>query len=65
MSVLDKLYELPIVTVKKVQDWTGFSRPSATDLIDKLVKLDILFQRDKDITYGRIFEYKEYLKIFT
>jgi len=65
LSVLDKLYELPIVTVKKVQDWTGFSRPSATDLIDKLVKLDILFQRDKDITYGRIFEYKEYLKIFT
>lgn len=64
LLVLDKLYELPIVNVRKIQEWTGFSRVGSYDLIKKLVGIGILQQRDKSIEYNRTFEYRDYLKIF-
>ena len=64
MTVLENLYKLPIVSVKKVEEWTGLSRPQANDLVKKLVELGILEQRDKDIEYGREFWYKKYLDLF-
>ena len=65
MKVLRKLFELPIVNVKKVEEWTGLSRQSANILVSKFVELGILEQRDRNTTYGRDFEYKNYLKLFT
>ncbi len=65
LMVLDKLYDLPIINVAKIQEWTGFSRASANDLVDKLVSLNILQQREKNVSYGRTFEYVEYLQVFT
>ena len=62
--VLENLYKLPIVSVKKVEEWTQLSRPQANDLVKKLVELGILEQRDKDIEYGREFWYKNYLSLF-
>ena len=62
--VLENLYKLPIVSVKKVEEWTQLSRPQANELVKKLVELGILEQRDKDIEYGREFWYKNYLKLF-
>lgn len=62
--VLENLYKLPIVSVKKVEEWTQLSRPQANDLVKKLVELGILEQRDKDIEYGREFWYKNYLNLF-
>lgn len=64
MTVLENLYKLPIVSVKKVEEWTELSRPQANDLVKKLVELAILEQRDKDIEYGREFWYKKYLDVF-
>ncbi len=64
MLVLENLYKLPIVSVRKVEEWTKLSRPQANDLVKKLVDLGILEQRDKNIEYGREFWYKNYLDIF-
>lgn len=62
--VLENLYKLPIISVKKVEEWTQLSRPQANDLVKKLVELEILEQRDKDVEYGREFWYKNYLNLF-
>ena len=64
MELLRKLYTLPIINVKKAEEWTGLSRPSANGLVKEFLRLGILEQRDKKITYGRNFEYKEYLRLF-
>ncbi len=62
--VLENLFKLPIINVKKVEEWTKLSRPQANDLVRKLVELGILEQRDKNIDYGREFWYKKYLDVF-
>ena len=62
--VLENLYKLPIVSVKKIEEWTQLSRPQANGLVKKLVELGILEQRDKNIEYGREFWYKNYLNLF-
>lgn len=64
MKVLENLYKLPIVNVRKVEEWTGLSRPQANNLVKRLVDLGILDQRDKKIEYGREFWYKKYLDLF-
>lgn len=65
MIVLENLYKLPIISVRKVEDWTGLSRTQANELVKKLVDLEILVQRDKNVKYGREFRYKNYLGLFT
>ncbi|OGZ45573.1 MAG: hypothetical protein A3C84_04820 [Candidatus Ryanbacteria bacterium RIFCSPHIGHO2_02_FULL_48_12] len=65
MVVLKNLYRLPIVNVRKIEEWAGLSRPSANALVQKLVEVGILEQRDRRTTYGRDFEYKKYLRLFT
>jgi Fic family protein len=62
--VLKNLYRLPIINVKKIEEWTNLSRPSANKLVKDFVKLGILKQRDEKTQYARQFEYKEYLRIF-
>jgi len=63
-TVLDNLYKLPIVSVRKIEDWTGLSRPQANELVKKLVDIGILEQKDKNVEYGREFWYKDYLSLF-
>ncbi len=65
LEVVRNLYELPIVNVRKIEEWTGLSRPAAGALVNELVRIGILVQRDRETTYGRDFEYKRYLKVFT
>ena len=60
----EKLYNLPIVTVKKIEEWTGLSRPQANELTKKMVELEILKQINKKIEYRRQFWYKNYLDLF-
>ena len=62
--VLEKLYNLPIVTVKKIEEWTGLSRPQANELTKKMAELGILKQIDKKIEYRRQFWYKNYIDLF-
>ncbi|MGH7203228.1 MAG: Fic family protein [Candidatus Levyibacteriota bacterium] len=65
MIVLENLYKLPIINVRKVEEWTGLSRTQANELVQKLVELNILEQRNKKIEYGREFWYRDYLRLFT
>lgn len=62
--VLENLYKQPIISVRKVEEWTGLSRPQANGLVKKLVEIGILEQKDKNIEYGREFWYKNYLGLF-
>ena len=63
--VLNELYKMPIVDVKRVRKWIGQTRATANTLVKKLVKLGILQQQNEAVAYGRIFEYKNYLRIFS
>lgn len=64
MTVLENLFKLPIVTVRNIEEWTKLSRPRANELVQKLVELEILEQKNKAVEYGREFWYKNYLNQF-
>jgi Fic family protein len=64
MILLKNLYKLPIINVKKVEEFTGLSREGANRLVKKFVELNLLVPKEKDKKYGRIFIYKEYLGLF-
>ncbi len=63
--VLQNLFKLPLVNVKRVEHWTGLSRVNANKLVDKLESIGILEQLDKSENYARVFKYKDYLDVFT
>ncbi len=63
--VLENLYKLPIITVKNIEDWTSLSTPQANELVQKLIEVGILQQRNQNIKYNREFWYKDYIKLFT
>jgi Fic family protein len=63
-KVLPKLYEQPIVDVAIIQEWTGFTRVGAQNVIDRLIKMRILSAKNKDKKYGQTYVYNEYLNIF-
>ena len=65
-KVVEKLYELPIVDVKTVRGWLGdVTRQTVNNLVEKMVKADILDQIDKEEEYARTFQFTDYLKLFT
>lgn len=63
--ILPKLYKLPIVNVAQIQEWTGFSRQGAQNVIDRFVELGILELKDESVTYGRSYIYRKYVDIFS
>lgn len=62
--LLKNLYKLPIVNVRKIQEFTGLSREAANRLVKRFAKLGLLYPKEKEKKYGRIFIYKEYLNLF-
>lgn len=64
VKVLRQLFGLPIVNVRTVAEWTGFTRAGAQRVIDRLVHLGILEQKDKTAVYGRSYIYKRYVDAF-
>ncbi len=62
--ILQKLFALPIITVPKVMEWTGFTRRGAEKSINRLVSLEILELKDENEKYGRSFVYRRYLDVF-
>ena len=64
IKILPKLFQIPIVNVAKVQEWTGFTRQGAHKVIDRFVEIGILKLKDENKRYGRSFVYKKYLDIF-
>jgi len=64
VKVLPQLYQMPIVNVAKVQEWTGFTRAGAQNLIDRFVNLKILYDHNPRKTYNKSYIYKNYIDIF-
>ena len=64
VQIMPKLYGQPIVNVSIIQQWTGYSRPGAQEVINRFVKMKILSKKNKNVTYGQSYVYKEYLNIF-
>lgn len=62
--ILKNLCSIPIVDITKVMKWTGFTRPGAQKIVNRLIDLEILYTKDKNAVYGRMYVYKNYLKIF-
>ncbi len=64
VEVLRHLYRQPIVDVNTVQKWTKLTRAGAQKVINRLIDLEILAQRDPKKTYKKSYEYRSYLKLF-
>jgi len=64
IQLLQALYRLPIVNVRKVQEVTGLSRVSSNRLVRKFVELGILIPKHRRKVYARMFIYKDYFKLF-
>lgn len=66
LEVLRNLYRQPIIDVTKIQEWTNVkTRAGAQKIINRLINLGILVQRDPQKTYGRTYEYRSYLQLFS
>lgn len=64
LVVLPKLYAQPIINVKLVTLWTGFTREGAQRIVNRLVEIGILVPKNKDKKYGQSYVYKDYIDIF-
>jgi len=65
VEVRRNLYRQPIIDVNSIQKWTKMTtRAGGQKVIDRLIKLNILVQRDPKKTYRRSYEYRSYLKLF-
>ncbi len=64
IKVLRFLFSHPIVAVKNIMEATGFTRPGAQKVIDRLIKLGILERYSEKEEYGRKYIYKKYFDAF-
>ena len=62
--VLRKLYSQPIISVRIIREWTGFSFVGAQKLIDRFIALGILEKKDENEKYDRTYIYRAYVDIF-
>lgn len=64
LTVLRNLYKLPTVGIADIVQWTGYTRPGAYKVIERLVDMEILYPtKDKD-SYGQKYTYKDYVELF-
>ncbi len=52
------------MNVKKVEESTDLSREAANRLVKRFCEEGILVQKDRNVKYGRLFVYKDYLALF-
>lgn len=64
MLVLPRLYAQPIITVRVIKEWTGFTYAGAQRVIDRFIKIGILTPKDTNKVYGQSYMYKKYIDIF-
>jgi Fic family protein len=65
MKTLRFLFTNPIITTKNIMKTTGFSRPGAQKVIDRLIKLDILQIYKEERKYDRKYIYRKYFDAFS
>jgi Fic family protein len=64
VNVLRQLFGLPVVNHIIIQRWTGYTQPGAQRVIDRLVELNILEQKDKGAKHGKVYIYRRYVDAF-
>ena len=64
LKVLNYLFEYPIVSVAHIMEATGFTRPGAEKVVDRLVALGILEAERKEVNYDVKYFYQTYLATF-
>lgn len=64
VTVLNYLFENPIVTTKSIMKATGFTRAGAQGVIDRFVGLGILVEEEKESNYDIKYVYNEYFTAF-
>ena len=64
LDMIRFLYKMPTVGIADVVNQTGYSRPSAYKLIDRLVDMNILYPADESDGYGKKYTYKDYVEVF-
>ena len=64
LDMIRFLYKMPTVGIADVVNQTGYSRPSAYKLIDRLVDMNILYPADQNDGYGKKYTYKDYVEVF-
>lgn len=62
--VLSQLFGSPVVTTRRVMEWTGFTRAGAQKVIDRFVSLGILNPQEEKGAYDRSYMYQTYVNIF-
>ena len=65
LDMIRFLYKMPTVGIADVVNQTGYSRPSAYKLVDRLVDMNILYPADENDGYGKKYTYKDYVEVFT
>jgi len=65
IKVLPRLYAQPIVNVRIIREWTGFTRAGAQQVIDRFIEKGILVPKNKNVKYDQSYSYNRYLKIFS
>ena len=64
LDMLKLLYRMPVVGVADVIKETGYSRQGAYNMIERLMKMKILYACDNTAEYGQKYEYRDYLNLF-
>lgn len=64
VEVLFHLFKSPVVNVSGIKSITGYTRPGAQKVIDRLVALDILKLKNDDQKYDRSYIYSRYVDLF-
>jgi Fic family protein len=64
LAVLKKLFEMPIIGIADMLEWTGFTAPGCYKMIQRLVDLGILVPAKDSAAYGQKWMYSEYLRLF-
>lgn len=62
--VLSHLFGSPVVSTRKIMEWTGFTRAGAQKVIDRFVALKILKPQEEKGSYNRSYIYETYVNIF-
>ncbi len=65
INILNNLYEMPIVGIADIVQWTGFSRNGGYKAINRLVDMGILKPlKTRDSLYGQKWFYANYFDLF-
>jgi|SRR3989344_3382447 len=64
LTVLERLYRDPIITLKHIMAWTNLSKSNAYNLLQRLIKVGLLKFTGKTATREKVYYYRKYYHLF-